>query len=185
MIEASTLRDLIFVDEKTGALSWKERPAVFFKDSGGRYTPERAAKIWNSRYSGTPALSAKHRMGYLTGKLFYVDFLAHRVVWALVNGEWPRGTIDHINGIKTDNRPENLRDVPHFENMRNQRLRSNNSTGEVGVFRRMNPTRYDAFINTNGKKTHVGTFLTIDEAVMARKTAGKENMFHENHGRKM
>lgn len=47
-------------------------------------------------------------------------FFRHRVIWYYFNGEIPEGTeIDHINGIKDDNRLENLRCVSHSENMNN------------------------------------------------------------------
>mgnify|MGYP002133661451 CR=1 FL=1 len=54
-------------------------------------------------------------------------FAAHRVVWLLHTGAWPRFVIDHINGDRHDNRPANLRDVPHAENQRNQK---HHRTGE-------------------------------------------------------
>ena len=45
-------------------------------------------------------------------------YKAHRVAWFLHYGENP-GEIDHINGIRDDNRIENLRVVTHYENMQN------------------------------------------------------------------
>ena len=184
MIPACELRKLVELDPATGKMTWKHRDASYFKDSGGRYTQDRAARVWNTRYAGKPAFDAPHRMGYLTGTLFYKDLLAHRVVWALVYGEWPSNTIDHINGVKTDNRPENLRDVKHIDNMRNQKARSNNTSGATGIFHRKQNAKYDAFIHVNGKKKHVGTFDELNDAVLARGKAASENGFHENHGGK-
>lgn len=40
------------------------------------------------------------------------DYAASRVAWKLMTGADPRGMIDHINGIRDDNRFANLRDVP-------------------------------------------------------------------------
>lgn len=45
---------------------------------------------------------------------------AHRVAWKLLTGRDPRGFIDHINGIRSDNRPLNLRDVSFRENVLNR-----------------------------------------------------------------
>ena len=39
------------------------------------------------------------------------EVLAHRLAWFLKTGDWPKDKIDHINGIKGDNRWTNLRDV--------------------------------------------------------------------------
>ena len=47
-------------------------------------------------------------------------WMAHRVAWALYCGEWPKHTIDHINRDGTDNRIENLRDVPQQVNNNNK-----------------------------------------------------------------
>ena len=44
--------------------------------------------------------------------------LVHRIIWELVNGPIPAGReINHLNGIKTDNRICNLEAVTHAENM--------------------------------------------------------------------
>lgn len=45
----------------------------------------------------------------------------HRVIWKIETGREPEGFIDHINGIRDDNRIENLRDVTPRENMLNTR----------------------------------------------------------------
>jgi len=48
------------------------------------------------------------------------QFMVHRVAWALYYNKWPEHTIDHINRDGTDNRIDNLRDVPQQVNNNNK-----------------------------------------------------------------
>lgn len=181
-IPVSLLERLLVLDEEAGRLYWKERPVELFQE--GRQPASTTCASWNSRFAGKEALAHKQGMGYLHGCLMGEKVLAHRAVYALANGEWPDGEIDHINGIKTDNRPGNLRSTSHEGNMRNQRLRSTNTSGFNGVSYDKSRGKYEAFIYVNGRKSHVGRFDTAEEAVAARKLASKEHGYHENHGRR-
>ena len=69
--------------------------------------------------AGEPAGSLNEG-GYLVISFSYKKLLAHRVIWLLLKGSWPTGPLDHINGIKTDNRIENLRECTPQENTRNR-----------------------------------------------------------------
>lgn len=61
-------------------------------------------------------------------------YKAHRLVWFLLNGSIPKGmSIDHINGVRSDNRIANLRVVTHHMNSMNRSKSKNNTTGVNGV----------------------------------------------------
>lgn len=68
-----------------------------------------------------PGRPAGHttRHGYRRVRVNGQNCAEHRLIWKIVHGKEPRGFIDHINGIRDDNRPENLRDVTPAENAMN------------------------------------------------------------------
>jgi len=91
---------------------------------------------------------------------------AHRVAWAHFHGVWPLGQIDHINGVKTDNRIANLRMVSIAENGQNRRAaQRNNSSGLLGVSKHKG--RWRARITAAGQRHELGTFSTPTDAHMA------------------
>lgn len=142
-----------------------------------------AHRTWNTRYSGKEAFTRIHCRGYLAGSIHDRDYLAHRVLWLLATGDWPIGDIDHINGIKNDNRFVNLRSVSHSSNMKNQRIRSSNSSGVMGVCWNASRGKWVAQITVDSQGKFIGMFDSFDAAVAARKAAEERHGFHPNHGR--
>lgn len=173
------LRQLISYNPTTGKLIWKHRSAEWFSNENGR--AKNACSIWNSRYAGQQAISAVDPRGYLKGAVLGVNLYAHRGAWALYHGEWP-AFIDHINGVRSDNRLDNLRVVTVLENQRNQKLNATNSSGHMGVY--VSGAGWTAQIKVERKTKHLGSFATFDEAVAARLMAERRHGFHKNHGRK-
>jgi len=93
--------------------------------------------------------------------------MEHRVAWIVVHGEIPEGmTVDHINGVKGDNRIANLRLATDCQNSYHRPRKSNNVTGYKGVYQRENG-KYRATITVNRKRTSLGTFDTKEEAYAA------------------
>lgn len=136
---------------------------------------------WNKRFAGKPALNNKTNAGHLGGYLLNRQVCAHRIIWTMLTGEQPNGVIDHINGDPSDNRRRNLRCVSHAVNLRNQKMRSTNTSGAMGVRRENN--RWSARITANGVERHLGTFDEKSDAIAARKAAERMHGFHQNHGR--
>lgn len=92
-------------------------------------------------------------------------YLAHRLAWFYVHKIWPKDLIDHINGIRSDNRLDNLRCVTRFENAKNQRsCKINNKTGYLGVCFNRAKSKYQAQIWVDGKKLYLGLFDNPEEA---------------------
>ena len=177
------LRQLLTYEPETGKLFWKVRGPERFK-ADGRNGPERSAAIWNAKYAGKEALSTLNAGGYPAGDVFKTRIQAHRVIWAMVNGSWATGEIDHINGVRTDNRIANLREVTSQENRKNQRMRRANSSGVMGVHFCNRDKKWVAFIGVNGRSVNKGAFRRFDDAVAARRAAEVEYGYHANHGRR-
>ena len=90
-------------------------------------------------------------------------------------GTWPENQIDHINGVRHDNRIDNLRDVLQSTNAQNQRKPSaTNKCGFLGVNFHKCSNRWIAQIHVQGKKKHLGLFDTPKEAHEAYVTAKRE-----------
>lgn len=170
----SELRQLLNYDAEAGGLTWLKRPRELFR-------LERDWKRWNTCFAGKVA-GTKMSTGYLVFRCFDTLIYAHRAAWAIVNGEWPTDDIDHINGMRDDNRLENLRSVPHVLNQRNLRLPPNTGTGVVGVYRMRNG-KYRAIIGSRGNTIHLGYFESISEGQEARSRAEADLGYHVNHGK--
>jgi hypothetical protein len=108
---------------------------------------------------------------------------AHRLAWRLFHGEWPDGEIDHINGVRSDNRIENLRVTSRVENMRNQKRHNTNTSGTAGVCWHKKAKKWVAMIKVNNKLLYLGLHADKADAISARKAAEVQHGFHSNHGR--
>jgi len=142
-----------------------ETARVFFT-----YSPDDGVLRWakkpNRRIKeGSPAGSMR-KDGYLEVEVLGVRNRVHRVAWLIVYGSFPDGDIDHINGIRSDNRIENLRCLTRSENIQNQRrARSDNKTsGMLGVTWSKSDKKWCAKITVNGRCTYIGNFNTAEAA---------------------
>ena len=103
------------------------------------------------------------------------NFLFHRVIWAMVTGEWPEFEIDHRNQVKSDNHWDNLRLSTRTLNLQNQmRAHRNNALGILGVGFRNG--RYRARITVHGKTIALGDYSSKELAAAAYFQAKKQ--FH-------
>lgn len=175
------VRELLDYDAESGKLFWRKRDVKWFNETAGR-TAIHAANHWNSRFAGREAFTAINN-GYHSGKFLSLHVKAHRIIWLHQTGQWPI-EIDHINGIRVDNRYENLRNVEHSENMKNQKLHVHNNSGTVGIGWYPRYEKWRVRIRANGKMKLVGYFSSFDEAVMARKEDQIKFGYHENHGKR-
>jgi hypothetical protein len=162
VITQERLKELLEYDAETGKLFWRvSRGTTCAGDEAGYI---------NNR-------------GYVSIRIDFKAYLAHRLAWLYVHGTFPKDGIDHINGMTADNRLVNLRDVDHRTNLRNQRLSKTNSSGVTGVSWEEARQRWNAYITVDGIRTNLGYFVSLPEAKDVRKAAERLHGFHENHGR--
>jgi hypothetical protein len=173
-IAIETLHQLLICDAGAGTLTWRERPREMFPTN-------RSWKAWNTKYAGKPALVTVDKEGYLCGGILGRSFLAHRVVWAMTHGEWPKNQIDHEFGNKADNVPSEMRDATQVQNGRNQKRYSTNTSGVTGVY--LEVGRWRARAKVNGRMLNFGTYALKSDAIAARKMGETLHGFHPNHGR--
>lgn len=120
--------------------------------------------------SKTPVGSANQH-GYIRITVDGRRYMAHRLAWLYMTGEWPSESVDHIDGNPANNAWVNLRDVSASVNMQNQRrARRDNRTGLLGVV--VNGSGFQARIKVAGKIEILGQFQSKEvahSAYVARK----------------
>jgi hypothetical protein len=115
------------------------------------YQPDSGIILKDGRPTGTIGVG-----GYVVlrvnGKVCY----AHRLAWKLYYGSEPK-TIDHINGDRSDNRIENLRDVSQSVNMQN-------TVHGKGCHFHKPSKSWKSSIMLKGKQIHLGYFPDSESA---------------------
>ena len=145
-ISVEELKDALTYDSQTGLFYWRKRFA-------------KAVHIGD--IAGSPDIKGYIMIGFR--KRIYK---AHRLAWLYMYGEWPTGLIDHINGNKSDNRIENLRNVGADGNSQNvRRPNKRNKSGFMGVIFYQNKWR--ASMTVNKKSKWLGDYATPEEAHQA------------------
>lgn len=146
IITQETLRDMF--DYCDGFLIWRKPPH--------KKGPQRVGSI----------AGCKDVLGYWRIGIDKHRYYAHRLIWLWHYGVEPN-VIDHINGIKSDNRVENLRACTRAENQRNLGMIASNKTGMKGVHWVKSMNRWKGVIGANGKQYHCGYFDDPDQAKAA------------------
>ena len=152
------ITELLDYNSETGVFTWKVM-------RGGKRSGTRA---------GTEIrIPQRHGLQiYRSIRLNKRHYLEHRLAWRIVYGDIPSGMqIDHINRNPSDNRISNLRLVTQSANNMNTKLHGNNTSGIRGVSWHKQIKRWIAELRWNGKKYHIGCYVSKDEAAAARKEA--------------
>lgn len=149
------LVELLDYDPETGVLRWKQN-------------------LRNGIQSGTVAGNYSFE-GYIEVKVDGRKYRAHRLIILYMTKEIMEDhvLVDHINGIKDDNRYSNLRKANRKQNMANSKVSKRNKVGVKGVYREKSG-RYSATIKWEGKNLRLGTYSTLEEAAKMYRIKAKE-----------
>lgn len=155
-LTAARLRQAISYCHETGVFTWKERRR-------GVQFGAVAGTLCSDGYISLCVDGERHR--------------AHRLAWLHVHGVWPLDCIDHIDGNRSNNSIQNLRDVSRGVNIQNQRASTarNASAGLLGVTFYARTGQWMAQISVNKRRKHLGYFETMEQAHQAYVNAKRKH----------
>jgi hypothetical protein len=136
-------------DPATGSLVWRWRSDI--SDHRNRlFVGREVGRIEGRGY----------RQVTLAGK----NYQAHRLAWFLTHGQWPVDEIDHINGVRSDNRIVNLRLASRQRNTWNTVRRRGGISGFKGVVWNRKNSKWEASIRVGAKRIYLGLHETPELA---------------------
>ena len=112
--------------------------------------------------------------GYVSIIVNSRPYMAHRLAWLYVNGEWPSEDIDHRDGVRSNNRISNLRDVSRAVNMQNQKKQRKGKALFLGVSKGKAASTFRARITIDTETKYLGTFQSEEEAHAAYLAAKRQ-----------
>lgn len=113
--------------------------------------------------------------GYLKIGINKRGYTAHRLAWLYMTGDWPKGSLDHINGNQLDNCWKNLREANKYQQQMNIRRAKNNTSGYKNVFWNPRYSKWEVKGSANGKRFYLGRYKTKEEGNEVYVKWAKEN----------
>lgn len=130
---------------------------------------ENGKLLWRASLSGKSRVAGEiagymNDDGYIVVEVGGRAVGGHRIVWLMHKGKWPRGEIDHRNGVRHDNRIENLREVTRITNSENRRNAPITSRSGLLGAESLPSGRFRSRIRSKGLLYELGIFDTAKEA---------------------
>lgn len=152
-ITTERLREVLSYDPETGIFTWRV--------SAGTRAKGKRAGCENDNL-------------YVLIRVDGVSYKAHRLAWQHYYGTAPSTDLDHINGVRSDNRISNLRPATRGENLRNSPKHRDNKSGFKGVYWSKWAGKWHARIMISYKRIHLGFFDDPREASDAYEAKARE-----------
>jgi hypothetical protein len=122
------------------------------------------------RKSNGRTMKSQNTNGYYVVRVDGDSFTAHRIIWKLLYGYDPTADIDHIDGVKTNNRPSNLRLASAAQNSVNRK--GTGASGYRGVS--FSRGRWHAAMRVNGKRFYLGASHCLEDAAALYREAAQK-----------
>lgn len=145
-LSAEQLHSILDYDPKSGLFHWKQSFGVNAKEGNiaGYVRPDGRRQI----------------------KIGYIRYLASRLAWLYVYGEWPGLFVDHIDRDKSNDAISNLRQATARQNHWNSGVKRHNSLGLRNITR--HKKRFAVRIYQDKQAIYRQSFATLEEAMAAR-----------------
>lgn len=114
--------------------------------------------------SGSKLVGSYRKNGYLSVVINRKSHLLHRLAFLFMTGAFPSNDVDHINGLRDDNRWCNLREATRSQNLKN-RTKNISKTLPKNIYQQTNSNKYRVRIKVDGIKIHGGYFIHLEDAV--------------------
>jgi hypothetical protein len=142
------------------------------------YDPSTGVFTWIAKRKGVKTGSECGRISkghhYREISIDNTLYRAHRLAFLYMDGILPTQDIDHVNRIKHDNSWNNLRLCNKSQNSANTGLKISNTSGYKGVVWDKNRNKWRVQIRIKGKKTNLGRFDDLNEAILISEKALKK-----------
>lgn len=130
-----------------------------------KYEPATGLFTWaisRKKVSAGSIAGTKNGQGYIQICIDGRIYGAHRIALFYTTGVMPSADVDHMNGVRDDNRYTNLREASRSANLQNQR--ASKGSGLLGTSFVKSTNRWHARIYVNGKTISLGCYPTSAEA---------------------
>ena len=153
-LTAEKLREILHYDTETGAFEW--------------------VSPMSNRVKAGDKVGMVNDSGYLIIGVLGTRWRAHHLAWMYVHGRLPINQLDHINGVRLDNRISNLREATDAQNRQNLGVSKKNTSGYMGVFWHKKSGKWMSQIRCGEKLTYLGLFETKEDAYASYLSAKKQ-----------
>lgn len=146
MLTQERLSEILDYDPIAGLVRWKAH------QTSGKKAGNIASYYGGAGYSCVRVDGKRYRL--------------HRLIWFMQTGSWPVQQIDHVNGIRNDNRWLNLREATSSQNCANT-IHKGSFSGLKGAHyrpKRRGSKKWTSSIVKNRKSIYLGAFATPEEA---------------------